>query len=69
MSAASGGRSAMARTGFWSRQSTRPERIVQVLKDPGLRQRIGAGARESVRQNFLMSRLLEDWLDVLAKRR
>jgi trehalose synthase len=45
------------------------ERIAQVLKDPGLRERIGTSARESVRQNFLMSRLLEDWLDVLANQR
>jgi len=42
------------------------ERIVQLLQDPGLRQRIGTRARESVRENFLMSRLLEDWLDVIA---
>jgi trehalose synthase len=41
-------------------------RIVQLLRDPGLRERIGARARETVRENFLMSRLLEDWLDVLA---
>jgi len=39
------------------------------LKDPGLRERVGASARESVCQNFLMSRLLEDWLDVLANQR
>jgi trehalose synthase len=42
------------------------ERIVQILKDPGLRERLGSSAKESVRQNFLMSRLLEDWLDLLA---
>jgi trehalose synthase len=42
------------------------ERIVQLLRDPGLRARIGVRARETVRQNFLMSRLLEDWLDLLA---
>ncbi len=42
------------------------ERIVQLLQDPDLRRRIGAMARETVRQNFLMSRLLEDWLDLLA---
>jgi trehalose synthase len=42
------------------------ERIVQLLRDPGLRRRIGAQARETVRENFLMSRLLEDWLDLLA---
>jgi trehalose synthase len=41
------------------------DRIVRLLKDPGLRRRLGACARETVRQNFLMSRLLEDWLDLL----
>jgi trehalose synthase len=42
------------------------DRIVQLLRDPGLRERIGAQARETVREKFLMSRLLEDWLDLLA---
>ena len=42
------------------------ERIVQVLKTPDLRQRLGQHARETVREKFLMSRLLEDWLDLLA---
>jgi trehalose synthase len=42
-------------------------RIVQLLRDPGLREQIGSRAKESVRQNFLMSRLLEDWLDLLSK--
>jgi trehalose synthase len=43
------------------------ERIVQILKDTGLRERLGSQARESVRERFLMSRLLEDWLDLLAR--
>jgi trehalose synthase len=42
------------------------ERIVQILRDPGLRQQLGARARETVRDNFLMSRLVEDWIDVLS---
>jgi trehalose synthase len=42
------------------------DRIVQLLRDPKLRQRIGAQARETVREKFLMSRLLEDWLDLVA---
>jgi trehalose synthase len=42
------------------------ERIVQVLQNPDLRQQLGTRARETVRENFLMSRLLEDWLDLLA---
>ena len=42
------------------------ERIVQVLRQPALRTRLGARARESVRERFLMSGLLENWLDLLA---
>ena len=42
-------------------------RMVQLLKDPALREQVGSRAKESVRQNFLMSRLLEDWLDLLCK--
>ena len=42
------------------------ERIVQLLRDKDLRRRLGDRARETVREKFLMSRLLEDWLDVLA---
>src|SRR3954468_15268852 len=42
-------------------------RMVQLLKDPGLRKQVGSRAKESVRQNFLMSRLLEDWLDLLCR--
>jgi trehalose synthase len=42
-------------------------RIVELLRDPGLRAQVGSRAKESVRQKFLMSRLLEDWLDLLAK--
>jgi len=41
------------------------ERIVQVLTQPEIRARIGVRAKESVRENFLMSHLLEDWLDLL----
>jgi len=42
------------------------ERIVQILSDPALRERLGSRAKETVRRNFLMSRLLEDWIDLLA---
>jgi trehalose synthase len=42
-------------------------RMVHLLMNPALRERIGTRAKESVRQNFLMSRLLEDWLDLLAR--
>ncbi|MFW5696156.1 MAG: glycosyltransferase [Phototrophicaceae bacterium] len=42
------------------------ERIVQLVQDEGLRQRLGEKARETVRDNFLMIRMLEDYLDLLA---
>jgi len=42
------------------------ERIVQLLKDEDLRRRLGDRARESVRQRFLMIRLMEDWLDLIS---
>ena len=42
------------------------QRIVQVMKDPDLRDRIGAAARESMRQNYLMPRLALDYLRAAA---
>jgi trehalose synthase len=42
-------------------------RMVQILKDPRLREQLGASAKASVREKFLMSRLLEDWLDLLIR--
>jgi trehalose synthase len=42
------------------------ERIMQVLKDARLRERLGRRAKETVRERFLMSRLIEDWIDLLA---
>jgi trehalose synthase len=41
-------------------------RIVQLLNDPVLRKRMGTKGRETVRRKFLLSRLLEDWLDQIA---
>jgi len=41
------------------------ERIVLLLKDRKLRDELGARARETVRQRFLMTRLMEDWLDLI----
>lgn len=41
------------------------QRIVQLVQDPGLRSRLGEQAKESVKQRFLMTRLMEDWLDLI----
>jgi trehalose synthase len=41
------------------------ERIVRLLKDRALRETIGSAARESVRKNFLMTRLMEEWFDLI----
>jgi trehalose synthase len=41
------------------------QRIVQLLKDEELRERMGQKARETVRKRFLMIRLLEQHLDLL----
>lgn len=40
-------------------------RIIQLLKDEDLRKRLGAAARETVRMKFLLSRVLEQYLDLL----
>jgi trehalose synthase len=42
------------------------QRIVQLMKNPDLRTRLGTAAKETVRQKFLMSRLVEDWMDLLS---
>jgi len=42
------------------------ERIVKVLQDPVLCRKVGKKARETVRSRFLMSRLMEEWLDLIA---
>ncbi len=42
------------------------DRIVRLLKDPELRFEMGTKARETVRRNFLMSRSLENYLDLFA---
>ena len=40
------------------------ERIVQLIKDKELRERLGQQARETVRQRFLLTRYLEQYLDL-----
>jgi trehalose synthase len=42
------------------------ERIVGLVRDADLRRRLGAAGRESVRRRFLMSRLVEQYLDLFA---
>jgi len=41
------------------------ERILRILKDPELRRTLGEKAKETVRSRFLMTRLMEDWLDLM----
>ncbi|NJC98981.1 MAG: glycosyltransferase [Anaerolineae bacterium] len=41
------------------------ERIVQLIKDEDLRESMGEKAHEKVRRNFLMTQLLENYLDLL----
>jgi trehalose synthase len=41
-------------------------RIIDLLQNPRMRERMGANGRESVRRNFLLSRYLEDWMDLIA---
>jgi trehalose synthase len=44
-------------------------RIVTLLQNPNLRRRMGASGRETVRQKFLLSRLAEDWIDLITSLR
>jgi trehalose synthase len=42
------------------------DRMVRLIRDEPLRQRMAAAARESVQQRFLLTRLLEQYLDLFA---
>jgi trehalose synthase len=42
------------------------DHISMLLGDAGMRRNIGRRARERVRRHFLMTRLLEEWLDLIA---
>ncbi|MCJ2186254.1 glycosyltransferase [Novosphingobium beihaiensis] len=42
------------------------QQIIRVLQDRELRESLGRAARETVRDRFLMTRLMEDWLDLIA---
>jgi trehalose synthase len=41
------------------------QRIVQLLKDRRRREELGRAAKETVRKRFLMTRLMEEWLDLI----
>ncbi|MCK9299062.1 glycosyltransferase [Methanoculleus sp. YWC-01] len=41
------------------------ERIVRLLRDPDLAERLGRAARERVRENFLFTRTVEQYLDMI----
>lgn len=41
-------------------------KMIRVLRDPALQETLGHAARETVRSRFLMTRLMEDWLDLIA---
>ena len=42
------------------------ERIVRLLRDPDLAERLGHAARERVRECFLFTRTVEQYLDLIA---
>ena len=44
------------------------DRIVRLLTDQGLKQQLGANAKNTVCENFLLTRLTEDWIDLLAEK-
>ncbi len=58
------------RTGFladYADYGTIAERVLRILNDPELGDKLGREGKEQVRKNFLMPRLLQDWLKVLAQ--
>ncbi|MFQ6079442.1 MAG: glycosyltransferase [Thermodesulfobacteriota bacterium] len=42
------------------------ERIIEILKNPSLAKEMGNKGKENVRKNFLVTRLLSDYLDLLS---
>jgi trehalose synthase len=42
------------------------QRVVQLLKDPDLRRSMGENGRDTVRRRFLLTRLMEQYLDLFA---
>jgi trehalose synthase len=43
------------------------DRILRVLRDPALGKELGRHGKEHVRRNFLMPRLLRDWLRIFTE--
>lgn len=43
------------------------QRSLEILADPGLGKRLGRAGKEAVRKQFLMPRLLRDWLDLFER--
>ena len=41
------------------------DRILKLLQNPGLRAQFGANAKATVLQRYLLSHLIEEWLDLL----
>jgi trehalose synthase len=44
-------------------------RILEILRNPELARRLGANGREAVQRKFLLSRLAEDWIDLITSLR
>jgi trehalose synthase len=42
-------------------------RCLEILRDPGLGKRLGRAGKEAVRKQFLMPRLLRDWLELFER--
>jgi trehalose synthase len=43
------------------------QRSLEILRDPGLGKRLGRAGKEAVRKQFLMPRLLRDWLELFER--
>jgi len=43
------------------------ESVLRILKDEKLKEELGQNAREHVKRNFLITRLMNDWLDIFGK--
>jgi trehalose synthase len=43
------------------------ERVIRILRDPELGRELGEAGREHVRENFLITRLLSDWLRLIGE--